>query len=262
MGKGNVGHEACIGRHGFGERNEQGDMITSFATAGGLAIIDTFFKKQTSQVVATTRKLTVLCRRTGLKQVVDCKVIPGECVAKQHKPIVCKAKLKGQQHVRRRIEKQTRWWKLEDQTLREDFVEKVKGRTPDGNNSWDMISKIIKEVAKETLGETSGKAKENREMCDGGIKKSKRRLPARRKRRKGEILIDQKRLSEYKEACKIAKQEVAKAKSRVYKDLYDSLDSSDGLWKAMRMAKIKNRNLADVLQAKLIKDRRYDISRW
>ena len=41
----------------------------------------------------------------------------------------------------------------------------------------------------------------------------------------------------------------------MYKDLYDSLDLSDGLWKAMRMAKIKNRNLADVLQAKLIKDR-------
>ena len=30
MGEGNAGHEACIGRHGFGERNEQGDMITSY----------------------------------------------------------------------------------------------------------------------------------------------------------------------------------------------------------------------------------------
>ena len=61
---------------------------------------------------------------------------------------------------------------------------------------------------------------------------------------------------EYKEACKIAKREVAKAKLRAYKDLYDSLDLSDGLRKAMRMAKIKNRNSADVLQAKLIKGQR------
>ena len=144
-------------------------MSTSFATAGGHAIINTFFKKRTSQQVTftsggnNTQVDYVLCRRTGLKQVADCKVIPGECVAKQHKPVVCKAKLKEQQRVRRRTEKRTRWWKLEDQSLREDFVEKVKGRTPDGNNSWDMISKITREVAKETLGETSGKAKENRE---------------------------------------------------------------------------------------------------
>ena len=90
-------HEACIGRHGFGERNEQGDMITSFA--GGLAIINTFFKKRTSQQVTftsggnNTQVDYMLCQRTELKQVVDCQVIPGECVAKQHKLVVCKAKL-------------------------------------------------------------------------------------------------------------------------------------------------------------------------
>ena len=93
---------------------------------------------------------------------------------------------------------------MEDQSLREDFVEKVKGRTPDGNNSWDMISKIIREVAKETLGETQARERKI-EKHGGGKKKFKRRLPARQKRRKGEILIYQKRLREYKEACKIAK---------------------------------------------------------
>ena len=129
VGEGNAGHEACIGRHGFGERNEQGDRITSFATAGGLAIVNTFFKKRTSQQVTftsggnNTQVDYMLCRRTELKQVVVCNVIPGECVAKQHKPVVCKAKLKGQQHVRQRTEKRTRWWKLEDQTLREDCRE-------------------------------------------------------------------------------------------------------------------------------------------
>ena len=54
VGEGNAGHEVCIGRHGFGERNEQGDGIASFATAGGLAIINTFFKKRTSQQVTFT----------------------------------------------------------------------------------------------------------------------------------------------------------------------------------------------------------------
>ena len=71
--------------------------------------------------------------------------------------------MKGQQRIRRRAEKRTRWWKLEDQTFREEFVEKVKGKIPDGDTRWDVVSKIVGKVVEETLGETSGKAKENRE---------------------------------------------------------------------------------------------------
>ena len=121
--------------------------------------------------------------------------------------------------------------------------------------SWDTISKIIREVAKETLGETSGKVKENREIWwwDKEVQKA---IASKTEKKKGRDLNrSEETVREYKEACKIAKREVAKAKSRAYKDLDGSLDSSDGLRKVMRMAKIKNRNLAEVLQAKLIKNR-------
>ena len=57
--------------------------------------------------------------------------------------MVCKAKLKGQQCIRLRAEKQTRWWNLEDQTFKKDFVEKVKERTLDGDTNWDAMGKIV-----------------------------------------------------------------------------------------------------------------------
>ena len=112
----------------------------------------------------------------------------------------------------RRTEKQTRWLKLEDQTLREDFVEKVKGRTLDGNNSWDMISKII---SSETLGETSGKAKENRETW-WWDKEVQEAIASKTEKKGRDLNRSEETVREYKEACKIAKQ-VAKAKSRAYR---------------------------------------------
>ena len=130
-------------------------------------------------------------------------------------------------------------------------MEEVKGRTLDGNNSWDMISKIIREVARETLRETSGKAKENRETW-WWDKEVQEAIASKTEKKGRDLNRLEETVREYKEACKIAKQEVAKAKSRAYKDLYDSLDLSDGLLKAMRMAKIKYRNSADVLHQQYI----------
>ena len=67
----------------------------------------------------------ILCRRGVLKAVKDCKVIPGESVAKQHKLVVSRTKIGVIRRREERRVKKTRWWKLEDATFWEKFVLRV-----------------------------------------------------------------------------------------------------------------------------------------
>ena len=56
----------------------------------------------------------ILCRMRELKRVRDCKVLPKEAAAKQHKVVVCNAEIitRGKQRTQR--QKKMRWWKLNE----------------------------------------------------------------------------------------------------------------------------------------------------
>ena len=105
VGEGNHGAAEVMGRYGVGVRNNEGDRIVDFATANQLAIANTFFKKRTSWRTTytsggrNTQVDCILCWRTNLQNVQDCKVLPKEAVAKQHKLMVCKVEvqIKGRQ---------------------------------------------------------------------------------------------------------------------------------------------------------------------
>ena len=61
-----------------------------------LAIVNTYFKKKDEHRVTyksggkSTQVDYVMCRRRNLKEMCDCKEILNECVAKQHRMVVCK----------------------------------------------------------------------------------------------------------------------------------------------------------------------------
>ena len=61
---------------------------------------NTYFEKRNQQKLTyssgnrSTQIDYILCIKQQLKNVVDCKVLPGECVAKQHRPVVCKVNVK------------------------------------------------------------------------------------------------------------------------------------------------------------------------
>ena len=64
-----------------------------------LAVVKTYFNKKHEHRVTyeSGRKSTqvdyVMCRRRGLKEMCNCKVMVNECVAKQHRMVVCKMAL-------------------------------------------------------------------------------------------------------------------------------------------------------------------------
>jgi len=261
VGEGNTGAEENMGKFGIGNKNEAGDKICNFARAGGLVIINTLFCKRKSQRITytsggnNTQVDYILCRGSMRKHLMDCKVIPGESVAKQHKPLVCRTKIKPQRPAKYCGTKKTRWWKLQERELKDKFVQQLQEKLRNDKTSWEDISLEIQRVAKQILGETTGKRKERKETWWWNnevqtciqIKKEK-------KKARDQEWTNQ-AIDEYKRANKAAQRAVATAKAEAYKELYESLDTPEGYEKAIRIAKNKNTNSADILHAKLIKDK-------
>ena len=48
VGEGNNGDEVCMGRHGLGKRNNEGQAVVNFAKRRELAITNTYFVKKNS----------------------------------------------------------------------------------------------------------------------------------------------------------------------------------------------------------------------
>ena len=92
--EGNNGDEECMGRHGLGERNNEGQAVVDFAKRMELAITNTYFVKKPAHRVTyssggrSSQVDYVIVRRRRIKEVVDIKVIGGESVAKQHRIVV------------------------------------------------------------------------------------------------------------------------------------------------------------------------------
>ncbi|XP_047469167.1 craniofacial development protein 2-like [Penaeus chinensis] len=94
-GNDNIGKEEYTGKHGVGECNEAGEQFMDFA-------ID-----------------YILCQTIEKANIRDCKVILGECVMSQHRPVICTLsgkklelkKLAGKS----KTDKETWWWNEEVQ---------------------------------------------------------------------------------------------------------------------------------------------------
>ena len=77
-----------MGKHGFGARNEEGQMVTDYAKRPKTGILNIYFRKRPEQWVTYSsggRKSQIdyiLGRKKHLKAVQDCKVISRENVAK------------------------------------------------------------------------------------------------------------------------------------------------------------------------------------
>ncbi|XP_047487973.1 uncharacterized protein LOC125038499 [Penaeus chinensis] len=197
----------------------------------------------------------IICR-SELKRVQDCKVLPGEAVAKQHKVVTCTATVKAEKTKKRERTKKTRWWKLNESEHREKFVEKAMAAINEQREkSWEETSRVLKDTAKEILGVTSGKPGRKEETwwwCDEVQEavKVKKEMKKQKDFNRCEETIEA-----YKVANKAAKRAVAMAKAEAYKDLYDSLtDDNEGQRKAIRIAKQKHRESQDVYQGKQMKD--------
>ncbi|KAG2465649.1 CFDP2 protein, partial [Polypterus senegalus] len=116
-----------MGRYGVKERNEDGQRIVDFSKRMDMAVVKTYFKKREEHRVtyktggSCTQVDYILCRRVNLKEIVDCKVVAGESVVKQHRMVVYRMTLEIKKRKRVRAE-----WNLKKENFKVEFREKMR----------------------------------------------------------------------------------------------------------------------------------------
>ena len=83
-------HGGC----GYDERNAEGERIVDLAVSSYMALANTFFTKRQEHLVTyksggrSSQIDYLLYRRKDLREIKDCKVIPGDHVSAQHRLVV------------------------------------------------------------------------------------------------------------------------------------------------------------------------------
>ena len=265
LGSSRNGIDRVHGGWGVGDRNEEGERVIDFAVAFDLALVNTFFEKRQNRLVTyksggrESQIDFLLYRRDYLKEVRNCKVINGECVAAQHRMVVMDCKLKNCAKTKKsQIEPKIKWWRLKDTEIRRRFKEAVLEAIilcEDVQEWWTENSRTIMRVGEEVLGKSSGRKPPNdkeswwwNEEVQDQVKKKK----VAKKKADFSGLDEDK--EEYKQAKKETKRAVARAMAETLGEVYEELETPEGEKKILEIAKARNSASKDFTQVKRIKD--------
>ncbi|XP_068203586.1 craniofacial development protein 2-like [Palaemon carinicauda] len=120
---GHIGSEnKAIGRvhgsHGIGERNPEGESVVNFALSFGMVIVNTFFKKKREHLITYSSQGRCsqigyfLYKRIKPVEFTNCKVIPGDYVAPQHRLLCMELGLKRERKAKAKGIRKIKWYKL------------------------------------------------------------------------------------------------------------------------------------------------------
>ncbi|XDV44123.1 hypothetical protein PO909_012458 [Leuciscus waleckii] len=148
-----------------GQRNEEGKTILDFMRTTDLALVNTFFvhgEEQTYTFKSGPNQTVIdyiTVRRENLSTIKNCKVIPGEPIAPQHRLLVMDMYVQQRKSKRRKRTKKTNWWKLKTEKggeLTAKLSEMLEEKMTGGNWRWEDTYPKVMEMAKEVLGESRG----------------------------------------------------------------------------------------------------------
>ena len=255
------------GGYGYDERNAEGERIVDFAVSSDMVLTNTFFTKRREHLATykscgrSSQIDYLLYRRKDLREVKDCKVIPGDHVSAQHRLVVMDLVMAIVQTRKRKMQgpKRIKWFKLKEiepcRQFKTRVLEEITHEIEDVDEWWNRTMEIILRVAREILGESSGKIFENKETWwfDEEVKEATKRKKEAKKRWE-ETQMEEDRMA-HKEANKLAKKIVAIAKDRAYDQLYQELDTKEGQGKIFKLARMRNKSTKDITHIRQIKDK-------
>ena len=257
--------ERVHGGHGIGEKNPEGENIIDFAMSFDMAIVNTFFKKKREHLV--TYKSGGRCsqidyflyKRSRLLEVKNCKVIPGDHVAPQHRLLCMDLNLKRERKSKMKGIRKIRWYRLlKEGEKRREFKRKVLGEIDlgieDVQEWWLQNAPVIRRIGRELLGETSGIVWEEKETWwwDENIASVvKEKKEAKKRWEESQLAEDRERL---REKNKNVKKVVARTKAKSYEEVYNELETKEGLNKMLKLAKVRNKCTKDITHIKQMKD--------
>ena len=250
----------------FGGRNEQGETVIDFALSNDLAICNTLFKKRPEHLITyksgnrASQIDLMMYRRRDRVEIQNCKVIPGDHVTSQHRLVVIDLiiKVPRTQTNRRVGMKRIKWFKLKEREYETEYKDRVMRELvyeiEDIEEWWNRSNETMLKIAKEVLGESSGKIFENKEawwFSEEIRQKTKEKKEAKKTFEQTGEDMD---LREYKQRNKEVKKAVAIAKAEAYDQLYSELDTNEGKGKIFRLAKQRLKSTRDITHIRQIKD--------
>ena len=162
------------GGHGYGERNEEGEKILDMAQRKELLICTTRYRKKEEHLITfssggrTGQLDYILIKQSKVKNLKDCKDIPGSEIVSQHRMVVLDM-TKRKEH-KRKVRRVGRFkiWKLKMGETRSKFRDVVKmanvNRSKKGEVAeiWQELKETLRKVSDEVLGRTNPGRKEQR----------------------------------------------------------------------------------------------------
>ncbi|KAE8696948.1 Methylcrotonoyl-CoA carboxylase subunit alpha [Hibiscus syriacus] len=273
IGSATDGYDGVHGGFGYGRRNDEGRTLLEFATAHDLVITNSLFNKRDANLITfhsgghCTQIDYILVRNRDRWACIDCKVSPEEACASQHKLLVLVFRVPHGRNTHRRAKlgKPRILWKKLNGATADDFRSKVLSNTGFGttnsNNAdllWKNMANSIREVGKNTLGLSTGKAKEHKESWwwnDEVQTKVKTKQTCFKEFLQSNDDEERSRAKQrYKEAKREAKKTVAKAKDKAYEEMYKRLDTKEGQNGIFRLAKSRENRKKDLGSIRFIKD--------
>ena len=137
-GRNNNGKEEIIEKYGVarvGESNEAGDNFVAFAMSHNMRVVNTYFEKAERHKItyksgAAESQIDYILCRSSKGNIKDGKVILDESVTNLHRPLVCT--LISNKVTERKPSKVhgTKWWKLAEPDLRDQFTEEARQIIP------------------------------------------------------------------------------------------------------------------------------------
>ncbi|GKB39878.1 putative ribonuclease H-like domain-containing protein [Tanacetum coccineum] len=207
-----------------------------------------------------------------IKACKDCKVFLGEACSSQHKLLAMDTLFKRVQRRRVGSAASRILWKNLNGDTTEAFRSRVsKGisaqieaiSASDANSMWNFLASIIRDAAKDSLGEALGSSKihtarrESWWLCE----KVQYKVAEKQARFRELLSCQEGNLEErlraqerYKLAKREAKKAIAQVKEKAYEDLYKKLDSKEGANEIFRIAKARQRRRRDLGDISFIKD--------
>jgi len=251
------GFERIHGGHGYGALNVNGEHTLQFAQAYDLAIANSFFQKRESHLITYQsggHRFQIdfmLVSRRHLRNVTDCKVIPGQTIAAQHQLLILTFRFQNKscKEKRHHVSK-IKWNKLANHSdtfaISCNLGDFTKDDYPTANEMWEDVMGRLKGEARQILGETKGGRSKPvitwwwNEEIEKAVEIKNRLFKVWKSSK-----LDGDRLA-YKKQSKAVRGIIRIAKQKVFDGLYDNRHTKSGQNMIYKMARQRERKARDI----------------